>query len=649
MDIQKIYNKNLTYIKAYDYDLYNNILNTNLNNYHLFLNDFGLNIKINEHSLYPKNSSNFIETQVINFLKNPSSYTKKPFSLKNSQYKDIHHKFYNTIKKASSYDDCNNNFISYYNNLDNYFPSLILYGIGTGQYIENLLSKVDIDKLFIIDEDYALLKVSMYIIDWVQIFNYFSSKNKSIKFYIDKDSEYINKAILNYYYHNTPFLLDFIPYFVHYQTNFFINIHNTLLENIPQAYTGLGWYDDEMIGLKNTLENIQLKYPIYTNRPKDLNNTNVFIIGSGPSIDKDIQYIKKYQNNAIIFSCASAINILEQNKLISDFHFEMERFEELPDYRINSISKSYLKKINLISLNVVSKEMAQLFQSCYLLTRKNDTGSNIIPEHIQKLDYTNPTAVNMAINFALDLGFKNIYLFGTDMGFRDENNHHSKYTAYSKGDNTKQKVFESFRPEVLQNKYFEGNFHKEKVYQSTSVFLLCKLRVENCINFYKYHFKQKINIYNCSDGLSIEETLPLKSSKIALSTIDKEEDIKLIIQSFSYTNQFHTLCIEKFTIEKKFFLDNIDSISAILKNCNITKYSELNHIFISIFSLLQKNQNSFTLPLLRGSLTGFFSFIITHSLATKDRNKAFIFINYSINQLILFLEEIKKDFLNLKI
>jgi len=643
MNIQEIYQKNIDFLYSFDKTLYDNIQNTTLSDYNLTLHDNQLNVSIKGKVLYPNNSSEFITLQVNNFLQNPSSYSKTPSTTPIIANQDIHNIFFNKIKQISPFNYEKETFTNYFQHLDEYFPSLILYGIGTGIHIYELLNKVTVNHLIIVDQDYSFLKISMHVLDWTKIFTKFSDSKKSIKFYIDSNYEKIGKLILNDFFSQSPFLIDFIPYFVHYQTEHLINIHNTILENIHFSYTGLGWYDDEIIGLRNTINNIKSKYPFYSKNSYKLDDASVFIVGSGPSIDQDIDTIKKNTKNVIIFSCASAINILKENSITPDFHFEMERFEKLHEYRKNSISLNYIKNINLITLNVVSSKMSRLFKSTYIVSRNDDCGSSIISNNICKLNFTNPTAVNMAINFASEVGFKNIYLFGVDMGFKSQEYHHSKFSAYSIGDKTDDKVFETYNPNsLIKEEKFQGNFNPKELFQSTSVFLLCKLRVENCIR----HYNESV-FYNCSDGLSIEYTLPKKSSEVIVSLpLKKSTYINRIIDSFNNDN-LDTVSKNNFHTNKQMILNDIDKIIDILLTKKITSISDMYSIFIDIFQIITEDKSSFTLPLLRGSCTNIFSFIITHALATQDFNKALIFINESRNILNDFFEDIKKEILSI--
>src|SRR5690606_30014369 len=94
-----------------------------------------------------------------------------------------------------------------------------------------------------------------------------------------------------------------------------------------------GFIEDENLGIAHFLHKLKpqsifiKKYPM----PSDVQLPMALIIGSGPSIDKQINYIKKVQNQCIIFSCSSSIEILYNNNIIPDFHVEIERTHIMMD------------------------------------------------------------------------------------------------------------------------------------------------------------------------------------------------------------------------------------------------------------------------------------------------------------------------------
>ena len=55
----------------------------------------------------------------------------------------------------------------------------------------------------------------------------------------------------------------------------------------------------------------------------------VFVIGSGPSLDNDIPFIRKNQDKAIVVACGTAIDTLYHAGIKPDFYACTERTPEI--------------------------------------------------------------------------------------------------------------------------------------------------------------------------------------------------------------------------------------------------------------------------------------------------------------------------------
>jgi hypothetical protein len=240
----------------------------------------------------------------------------------------------------------------------------------------------------------------------------------------------------------------------------------------------MGFYDDEVESLKHPIKNLSDNIPILKYTDKLPKNSVAFIVGSGPSIDQDIETIKKLKDKAVIFSCGSSLKILYSIGIIPDYHLEQER-DDIQSERITKhIPQDYLDKVNIIGLNVVSTDVYELFKSSKMFFRVNDSGSSISPKNVPHLDHCNPTVINATISFASTIGFDNIFLFGADMGFKDPENHHSKNSDYYNAESESLK-FDGLKGTIVSK--FPGNFIKDEKFYTKDGYIWCKQRVENCI------------------------------------------------------------------------------------------------------------------------------------------------------------------------
>ncbi|TLP38512.1 motility associated factor glycosyltransferase family protein [Arcobacter arenosus] len=652
MDLEKNYQNNMTFLKEGWPEVYNSIIKADIKDYELNITQLGeYNIAIKGKNIYPGKVDLAIQAQVNAFLDNPPMFFKKPTWNKDSDKDYYHDKLIKGIELKSEYLKENKGFENYHQNLEGYFPFLLMMGIGSGAHIQKLIQQSNgIKEIIIVDESYEMLKVSFHLLDWRPIFMYFKQKNHGLHFCIGSNSQEISRIVLNTIYKNFSYQFYLIPFYTHYKSKFFDEFKEKFIEKIDIAFTGQGFYDDEIISLEHTIKNLNDDLPVYRYSNKLPKNSTAFIVASGPSIDKDIEYIKKHKDNVVLISCGTALRVLYKNGISPDFHMEIERPTFMASIIENYGTKEYLKNIDMIGLNVIDPKVYSMFKSAKIYFRDNDAGSSIVPEDIPKLNHCNPTIVNGALSFLSDIGFQNIFMFGTDMGFKDPESHHSKDTIYY---NTKEHKVNTL--DLLKEK-FPGNFDKEEKFMTTNIFNWCKQRAENCILDYKVKRKIKINYFNCSDGLYIDGTTPFKAESIKLDNkINKVDILKGIENNFDFDfEKLHKEIDSIYKSEKEMLISNIKEIKEIVTQKEIETFKELFDLISTTYEIANnpnyENKSYLTRSLLKGTMYHFYTALYTHALATSDKNKAMNFVNSSLLKLLEFFEEVEnrvKD-INLK-
>ncbi len=134
----------------------------------------------------------------------------------------------------------------------------------------------------------------------------------------------------------------------------------------------------------------------------------------------------------------------------------------------------------------------------------------------------NPLVGNIGVTAPIHLGFKNIYLFGLDNGYKNKGHHHSKFSAYYNSDEG---------AEVLGDLMYgdsqwqhEGNFGGVVI--SNAMFNTSRRVIEQVLAA-----NEHVQCFNCSDGAKIAKARALPDSEISFSqVIDKAELIHQITQ-----------------------------------------------------------------------------------------------------------------------
>lgn len=644
--IEQIYQDNLNFISQIP-SLYNQIVNCDISHIKPFVDNDNINLKINEQKLYPDDSLNAIQNQVDTFIKSPSSFFKLPSSSSGSIKYDYHHvKYFEKLEQSAPYyKNENEYFTNYHHNLDT-LPFLVMMGIGTGQHIVELVNKMDIRHLFIVDEDFCMLKVSMHIMDWRPIFKYFNQDGYYIDISINKDPLLVTNAILNETCIKKPYLNYYTPYYIHYNSPFFQEVKSLYENNKDYHELGWGFYDDEIMSLNHTISNLDTipTIPIYKGGIKLPKNSTVFIVASGPSLDNDIEYIRKYKDNVIIFSAGTGLSSLLANGITPDFHIEKERIQG----KVRGVDKLGLKgddldKITFLGISVIHPDVFSRFKKKCMFFRSNDCGGAIVPDTFAKLSHCMPTATNAALSIASHMQFEQVYLFGTDVGYWEEKNHHSKSSAYY--DKNSPEHFNFKHPTTT--KKIKANFKDAEILTNDGMFW-CKNEMQNCIS--DYSMNSEITYYNCSDGGYINNSIPLKANNIKISPPDKKELLDSINRNFTIDSDNLDKIIKVNLIKEKNTLYNI--IDYIIENLKkeVKTFSEMFDIIGLCYNEISKLQEEnlkktiIAFPLLRGSLFVFFSVIYSYSLAGKNKNESIEYINSSFKLIIEFLMLVKKEF-----
>ncbi|AUC87634.1 hypothetical protein CW735_04985 [Alteromonas sp. MB-3u-76] len=393
--------------------------------------------------------------------------------------------------------------------------SLLLFGIGNGYQLQCLLDAHEIGKLFVYEPNRDFFYSSLYSIDWTALLNKMDANESSIYLNIGDDGSNLVRDFLTQFDRVGSYNLANMFLFKSYDNDVLEPTLNNLREEIRLV-----------IGLSDNFENSRyivshskwsvensFKYLLKTEtKPPVLNDVPVFIVGNGPSLDNLLPILREEHANAIVISCGTALQVLHKNHIVPDYHVDLEVNRSPYDWLVRINDKEYLKKITLISGNGVHPDVINAYKNAFLSLKKGEPATLILEslfsEHkFVSLKYSYPTVSNFAIDCALELGFKQIYLFGVDLGFVDLRHHHSKqsgyyledgaeYIEYSRAYNTSLTVEGNLRPFV--NTKYEFKMSKT----------IIELALENA--------SADVDVYNLNDGAKIKRTVPLEPENILI-------------------------------------------------------------------------------------------------------------------------------------
>ncbi|MBX1795193.1 motility associated factor glycosyltransferase family protein [Campylobacter jejuni] len=308
------------------------------------------------------------------------------------------------------------------------YPFICIYGIGNALLIKNLAKHYK--HLFVFESEIELFILALSTID-------LSEELCSGKIYlVDIQEKKINLQLRILFDQNDVFLwLNLYEMFIN--NNFYkkcyyeeiLNADKIIHENInlvirnldPDSKISLSCYENFYKNIPLMLKNIPFKRII--DERKGLFESCI-VVCAGPSLQKQIPLLKKYQENFVIFCVDGAYPLLVKHNITPDYVLNLD-FEEYPlefFKEVNPENKTlfilaasthpsvvdYLYK-KQIPLSIVLSDNLP-YQNLHI----NDFGYLEFGTHVGHACYT----------LAIALKFKNIILIGQDLSFDKQGNSH---------------------------------------------------------------------------------------------------------------------------------------------------------------------------------------------------------------------------------
>ena len=392
-----------------------------------------------------------------------------------------------------------------YTEEDFYFDKKFLYtttifGLGAGLHLEYLTQDYDFQSLFVYEPNVEFFAISCYFVDYERIYDKLGDR-----FYLFIRGHIDNK-VLKRFYDTRIVTSNFLRLeFTTYQSD---KIENAKKEfNLANISNKRGWgsFEDESIGFKNHLKNINKDIPILTGTKKI--DAPICVVANGASLDNDIEWIKQNQNNMIIVSVGTSIRPLLKAGIHSDFHIEIERMPKLVE-----ILKPSLKEFKgyFVGASVIDPMHFKIAKKPLMFVRDASSTAGISNFFLK---YCSPMVGNTGFSFSAHFS-NEIYLVGFDVGFKKNKRIHASGSFYDDKDD---KAKDSYP--------VRGNFSND-IY-SNDLLNLSRQSLQMAIALLKPK-----KVYNLSDGAFIQGAIPKRSKNIKLSKIDKTFYMKEILKYF---------------------------------------------------------------------------------------------------------------------
>lgn len=418
--------RNLEAFKRHSVDTANRLLAHKPATKLVFDEDGQPDVEFQGQKFYDGQYHNYVKEQIQAYKKNPY---RIGLSIPQPTDLDIYGGTFLTeiLKRATLEADAK--FSKNISSLKTFFA--VILGIGLGGHLSEIVESSDCTIMYIIDPNIENLHHSLELFDWEELMDSRADKGGQVLFMIGNNSvAHFNNIRAHVRWNNTPGM-DGMLIYKHYINPMFTEIIKEFEKNTHLFLAGLGFFNDECKMLENTHKNLSGgKAHIYTQQDNPLISYPCFVVGCGPSLDADLEHIKRLADKAIIISSGSALGPLLNAGITPDFQLEVENEGILPVMR--HVAKHHdISEICLVTSTTVEPEIVDYFKRIIYHFRPALSPYGIFSDNIKNtIPYHDPSVVNSSLGFAQDLGFREFYFFGCDMGTKDANLHHAQHSYH---------------------------------------------------------------------------------------------------------------------------------------------------------------------------------------------------------------------------
>lgn len=293
---------------------------------------------------------------------------------------------------------------------------IVLFGLGLGYYLEELLQLPELKQIYIIEPS---ISVFNELLDLRDIRSFMS--NPKIKL-LGVGSEEILLAVLAREISSSlseSRLVTLAPpiyeqLYPELYNNFIDQFKQSIYDQIENFYTAASFQN---LWTYNVMSNApyMLMSPSFKLFKGFLQDTTVLIVGSGPSLEQDVEYLLQLRNKCFIIAAGSSIQALQRNGIEPHLIVSMDGGERnLNVFKHIDTSKTPLLFFPHIHSGILDIYDAKLTNATY----EFDTISEYMLGYKNPLKLLNSTTVTgAAIQAAAFIGASRIIFMGQDLSY----------------------------------------------------------------------------------------------------------------------------------------------------------------------------------------------------------------------------------------
>lgn len=452
----------------------------------------------------------------------------------------------------------------------------IFFGVGLGLHITAIQKKINSKVCFIVEDDLELFRLSLFTINYKDL----ASTATLIFSVFENNDEFMSSSAL---------FLDTSYHYNHYLKYFSLLSHSEDKQNQFQlAVTS----QPHIRFLFNNLLNIYLKpleylfddYKILNNSltfdTPYFNNKPFLVLAMGPSLQKNIKWLKSNHKRFITIAVSSSLSFLEREEISPNIILHLDPFE----WGIISFDKVKSKEFTKNSLAFFStgtpENIMSRFNKKQLFLFENGTDYRT-----SSLKLSTSCVGSLAYKLLLVLKAKNIFLLGLDLAVDDETGKtHSDSHQSTKNLGREESHIDndsiSYKDTLFK---VAGNFKTTVL--TTPNFYSSIFTIEYFTKFLKQNGQ---TVFNLSSGAKFTDTISLHANDINIQNDYPEIDVREYLHDFCEENStvgFSKLELEE--LQKK--LSHAKNLQKTLLNYQETENIDM--YIAGIYSMLTSEED----------------------------------------------------------
>jgi hypothetical protein len=437
----------------------------------------------------------------------------------------------------------------------------IFFGTGLGLHISSIHEKISSQVYLIVEDDLELFRLSLFTTNYKKI-----SQNSTLVFSIfEDDAEFTQTSNLfltsHYEYNQYIKYFEMLSHDASKTKQFHLSITNQ--DHLHFSYNNL--LMQNFLPLEYLFEDYQFLSKNISFLNTKLNDKAVLLVAAGPSLQKNIEWLKKNRDDFILVAVSATLSLLEKEELKPDiiihldaFATSVQHFDKLKSLEFikNSICIFSAKTHPLITLRFNKKQI-------FFFENGTEYKTNSFRPSA-------PCVGSISYQILLYLKVKNIYLLGLDLAVDSKTGKtHSDSHSYVKELNLIDRIYENdeinYKNHLLD---VEGNL-SSKVYVTPHF----KTSIE-AIDYSTLQLKQDFQkIINLSDGANFIQTESLHSEDYKTGDILKIDIKKELKKLFSNEMSIALSSLERKNLNDK--IANAERLRAVIKEYEISKVGSL--------------------------------------------------------------------------